>query len=87
MSQVRCEFSAGHRTGGVNAEARWPPLDPELVRRDRYRGRLVMRAQHGRQRGVEIFGKPDRKTQDRPRTLEVPTVTDAPGMVNVGLAS
>ena len=33
MSQVRCEFSAGHRTGGVNAEARWPPLDPELVRR------------------------------------------------------
>ena len=33
MSQVRCEFSAGHRTGGINAEARWPPLDPELVRR------------------------------------------------------
>ena len=29
MSRVRCEFSAGHRTGGVNAEARWPPLDPD----------------------------------------------------------
>jgi len=46
-----------------------------------------MRTQDRRRRGVEIFGKPDRKTQDRPRALEVPTVTDAPGMVKVGLAS
>jgi hypothetical protein len=71
MSQVRCEFSAGHRTGGVNAEALWPPLDPELVRRDRYHGLLVMRMQDRRQRGVEIFGRLDRRTQHRPRTFKV----------------
>ena len=85
MSQVRCEFSAGHRTGGINAEARWPPLDPELVRRDRYHGRLLMRAQDGRQRGVEIFGKLDRRTHDRPRAFKV-NGHRCYGMVNGGLA-
>src|SRR4029077_19884705 len=40
-------------------------------RRDRYHGRLLMRAQDGWQRGVEIFGKLDRRTHDRPRAFKV----------------
>ena len=85
MSQVRCEFSAGHRTGGVNAEALRRPLDPELVLRDRYHGRLLMRTQDRRQRGVEIFDRLDRRTQDRPRTFKVQW-SQMPGMVKGGLA-
>ena len=71
MSQVRCEFSAEHRTGGINAEALRRPLDPELVLRGRCQGRLLMLTQDGRQRGVEIFGRLDQRTQHRPRAFKV----------------
>jgi hypothetical protein len=55
MSQVRYEFAAEHRAGGVNYL--WRPLDPELVLRGRYPWRLLMRTQGGPQRCVEIFGR------------------------------
>ena len=66
----RGKIFAECRTHGVDAVALWRLFDRALVRRDRHHRQLLTRPRRGiHQQGVEIFGRPDRRTHDRPPVL------------------